>query len=96
MVYMIESQTRFVLQALRALRQRGASAFNARADVQARFNVRLQQRLARSVWNTGGCRSWYLAADGSNRVLWPDFTFRFRRRLSRFDWDEFEAIGGTT
>jgi cation diffusion facilitator CzcD-associated flavoprotein CzcO len=93
MVYIIESQTRFVVQALRALDQRRARAFDARAEVQAAFNADLQHRLARTVWNTGGCRSWYLAADGSNRVLWPDFTFRFRQRLAHFNWQDFHTIG---
>jgi cation diffusion facilitator CzcD-associated flavoprotein CzcO len=93
MVYIIESQVRFVLKALAALDARRAAAFDARPEAQARFNADVQQRLQRTVWNTGGCRSWYLEADGSNRVLWPDFTFRFRQRLARFDWAEFQALG---
>jgi cation diffusion facilitator CzcD-associated flavoprotein CzcO len=93
MVYIIESQVRFVLKALAALDARRAAAFDARPEAQARFNADVQQRLQRTVWNTGGCRSWYLEADGSNRVLWPDFTFRFRQRLARFEWDEFQALG---
>jgi cation diffusion facilitator CzcD-associated flavoprotein CzcO len=93
MVYVIESQVRFVVAALEALERRGATAFDVKAPVQARFNATLQQRLAGTVWNTGGCRSWYLAADGSNRTLWPDYTFVLRRRLSRFDWQDFHATG---
>jgi cation diffusion facilitator CzcD-associated flavoprotein CzcO len=93
MVYVIESQVRFVMAALEALDRRGASAFEVRPAVQAGFNRWLQRRLSGSVWNTGGCRSWYLSADGANRTLWPDFTFVLRRRLSRFDWDDFIATG---
>lgn len=93
MVYIIEAQTRFVVEALNALDARRARAFDARAEVQARYNIDLQHKLARTVWATGGCRSWYLEADGSNRVLWPDFSFRFRQRLAHFDWREFHAIG---
>ena len=92
MVYIIESQARFVMRALAALDEKSAAAFDVQRDAQARFNADIQQRLARTVWNTGGCRSWYLESDGSNRVLWPDFTFRFRQRLSRFDWRDFEPI----
>ena len=33
-----------------------------------------------TVWNTGGCASWYLDANGRNTTLWPDFTWRFRQR----------------
>ena len=93
MVYMIESQARFVMAALAALDAKGAAAFDVKLQAQTAFNAEIQQRLARSVWNTGGCKSWYLSADGSNHVLWPDFTFRFRQRLSRFDWRDFEPVG---
>ena len=92
-IYIIEAQARFVLKALEALDRAGVAAFDPRADVQQHYNADLQKRLAGSVWNAGGCSSWYLAADGSNRVLWPDYTFRLRRSLSSFDWQAFHAIG---
>jgi hypothetical protein len=56
-----------------------------RADVQARYNERLQRRMARTVWLTGGCASWYLDANGRNTTLWPHSTVRFRRLTRRFD-----------
>jgi hypothetical protein len=37
-----------------------------------------------TVWTTG-CSSWYLDDTGRNATLWPDWTFRFRRRAARFD-----------
>ena len=38
-----------------------------------------------TVWLAGGCASWYLDKHGHNTTLWPDFTFRFRRLLGRWD-----------
>ena len=93
MVYIIESQTRFVMAAIQALRTQGVAAFDVKVDKQQRFNHSLQARLQGSVWNTGGCQSWYLGADGKNRALWPDFTFRFRKALSQFDWAAFQPLG---
>jgi cyclohexanone monooxygenase len=45
--------------------------------------------MRRTVWNTGGCSSWYLDSHGRNTVLWPKSTFTFRRLLSRFDPDAY-------
>ena len=42
-----------------------------------------------TVWNTG-CASWYLDETGRNSTLWPDLTWRFRRRTARFDPADFE------
>jgi len=89
-VYMIESQARFVADAIVELAARGATA-EVRADVQRDENDRLQRKLARTVWNTGGCSSWYLhPASGRNATLWPGFTLDYRRTLRRFRPEAFE------
>ena len=84
MVFMIESQVNYVMDAIRVLRTRNAAALDVRADVQAEFNEKLQRRMKRTVWSTG-CRSWYLDANGKNTTLWPGFTFDFRRKTYRID-----------
>jgi cation diffusion facilitator CzcD-associated flavoprotein CzcO len=85
MIYIIESQTAYIAEALNSMRASGATAIEVRADVQARYNDELQHKLAGTVWNTGGCRSWYLDRNGRNTTLWPSFTFRFRQRTRSFD-----------
>jgi cation diffusion facilitator CzcD-associated flavoprotein CzcO len=88
MVYMIESQIAYVMDALREVRRRGAGVVEVRADVQEHSNREIQRRMKRTVWSTG-CRSWYLDAQGNNPTLWPDWTWRFRQRTSRFDPAEY-------
>ncbi len=88
-VLMIEAQVGHVLQALDALDAGGYGALEPRAEVQAAHNRDLQRQLAKTVWNRGGCASWYLDAEGRNTTLWPTFTFSFMRRLRRFDAEEW-------
>jgi len=84
-VYMLESQANYALDALRTMRLTGAAEFEVRPGAQAAFNEELQERLATTVWNTGGCGSWYLDRNGRNSIQWPGFTFEYRRRTRRFD-----------
>ena len=83
-VYMLESQIRYVMEALTAMRERGAAELEVTRDAQRRWNEWVQERMAGTVWDTGGCSSWYLDSNGRNSVNWPDFTFKFRR-VSTFD-----------
>jgi cation diffusion facilitator CzcD-associated flavoprotein CzcO len=83
MVFMIESQLNYVLDALRVLDEYGATALDTRRDRQDAYNAGLQRRLDGSVWTAGGCASWYLDDDGRNRTLWPGYTFDFRRRTRK-------------
>jgi cation diffusion facilitator CzcD-associated flavoprotein CzcO len=83
MIFMIESQLNYVLDALRLLEENGAVALDTRRDCQDAYNAALQRRLDGSVWTAGGCASWYLDDHGRNRTLWPGYTFDFRRRTRK-------------
>jgi cation diffusion facilitator CzcD-associated flavoprotein CzcO len=91
MVFMIESQVEYVLDAVRTMRERGWRSVDVRPEVQAKYNAAVQGRLARTVW-ASGCRSWYLTRSGRNTTLWPGFTFEFRFRTRRFDPGDYRAI----
>jgi cation diffusion facilitator CzcD-associated flavoprotein CzcO len=88
MVYMIESQIAHVMGALRLMRDRGAETIEVRSEAQDRYNAALERRLEGTVWNTG-CASWYLDRTGRNATIWPDWTWRFRRRAARLQPDEY-------
>jgi cation diffusion facilitator CzcD-associated flavoprotein CzcO len=84
-VYMLESQIAYVLDALATMRRTGAAEFDVHAEVQAAYNDELQERMAQTVWNRGGCGSWYFDRNGRNSIQWPGYTFEYRRRTKRFD-----------
>jgi cation diffusion facilitator CzcD-associated flavoprotein CzcO len=96
-VYMLESQFAYALDALHTMRLRGAAEFEVRPEVQRAYNEEVQERLADSVWNTGGCGSWYIDRNGRNSIQWPGFTFEYRRRTRRFDAESYRLtalVGG--
>lgn len=79
-IFMIESQARYIVDLLKQLRRRGARSAMVRPEVQRDFNRWLQGRMARTVWQSGGCRSYYQDRSGRNTVLWPDSSVAFWRR----------------
>jgi cation diffusion facilitator CzcD-associated flavoprotein CzcO len=85
-VFMLESQIRYVVACLRRLRN--ARSIEVKQDVQQRFNARLQQRLKHTVW-AKGCASWYLTADGKNTTNWPGYTFEFRLKTRAPKWNDY-------
>jgi hypothetical protein len=80
---MIESQVQHVMSCLRLLARQKRDTIEVRAAAQRRFNDGIQRRLRRAVWSEGGCKSWYLDADGVNRALWPGFSFEYWARTRR-------------
>ncbi len=90
LVVMIEAQLTYIRDALRVMDETGAATVEVRPTVLAAWSARVQRRAARTVWNSGGCASWYLDRDGRNVTIWPDHTFRFVRRTRRFDAARYE------
>lgn len=88
MVYMIESQVAYVLDAIKTLRRENLKQVEVTRATQDRYNQWLQRRMKRTVWNTG-CQSWYVNHAGKNTTLFPGFTWEFRLRTRRFEPDRF-------
>jgi cyclohexanone monooxygenase len=92
MVLQIESQVAYLVDAWRRMRRLGLAAVEPDPAAEEAWNADLQRRMRRTVWSTGGCRSWYLDAAGRNVALWPRTTYAFRRLTSRFDLDAYRCI----
>ncbi|MDG9759414.1 NAD(P)/FAD-dependent oxidoreductase [Pseudomonas sediminis] len=86
MVYMIESQITYVLGALKQLEEGQLQSLEPKREAQDAFNRKIQGTLGSTVWNTGGCMSWYLhPVSGRNCTVWPGFTWRYRMLTRHFD-----------
>jgi cation diffusion facilitator CzcD-associated flavoprotein CzcO len=100
MVHIIESQLAYVVDYVKTLDHLGVAGLDPRPDAQKRWCDDIERRMLPTVWNTGGCSSWYLNAAGRNPTLWPGSTIRFRRATRSVDVNEYHLIplataGGT-
>jgi cation diffusion facilitator CzcD-associated flavoprotein CzcO len=92
MILMIESSLNYMADYLRTLSRTGAAALDAKPVAVASWNAELQRRVSRTVWNTGGCQSWYLDANGRNTTAWPGTTAEFRRATRQLKLSEYEVL----
>jgi cation diffusion facilitator CzcD-associated flavoprotein CzcO len=91
-VFMIESQIAYAMDALRTLDAQGAVACEPTPRAQDAFNAAVQRRMRGTVWTKGGCASWYLDAHGRNTTLWPGSSWTFRRATRRFEAAEYALL----
>jgi cation diffusion facilitator CzcD-associated flavoprotein CzcO len=88
MVYMIESQAQYALEAILAMRARHVAQVDVKPEVQKSFVDKTQTKLKGTVW-ASGCKSWYVNESGKNTTLWPGFTFVYRRATSAFKLGDY-------
>ena len=84
-VFMIESQIRYVLDALQMAQRERVGVIEVRREAQMAYTAEMRRRTDGTVWTNGGCTSYYLDAHGRNFAIWPTFTRPYRRRTRRFD-----------
>ena len=85
-----EAQISHALQAIQKIIDEGLKYVDVRKDIQDRYNEGIQKRMKRMVW--GGCQSWYLNPDGTNRSLYPGFAAEYVLRARRMNPNDYECI----
>ena len=85
----IEAQINYILSTLTTMREQQLSRVEVKADSQKTYNRKVQKDLQGTVWNTGGCSSYYLDKNGFNSVGFPWSTLEMQRLLKDFDAENY-------
>lgn len=93
-VYMIESQARYIRQALQELSRHPAHTLDVRRAVAEEYDVKLQARLDRTPW--GLCSSWYRNAAGRITNNWPGAVASYRLQTRTLRPEHYHLNTSTT
>ncbi|MDX1418309.1 MAG: hypothetical protein R3293_29180, partial [Candidatus Promineifilaceae bacterium] len=91
----IEAQINYIVSALTTMRDQQLQRFEVKEEVQRDYNRKVQKDLQGTVWNTGGCSSYYLDKNGFNSVGFPWSTLEMQRLLKQFDSDNYTLTPAT-
>lgn len=77
-VFMIESQTRYITNAIATCDRLGAQALAPTSTAQNDFNKTVQRELTGAVFDSADCRGWYVDEHGNNSVILSRYTWQYR------------------
>jgi len=86
---MIEAQIQYISQALLYMQENNVRTFDVKENVYDQYNQNIQSKLKKTVWQSGGCHSWYQDAKGNNTTIWPDFTWVYILFMKNFDFKNY-------
>jgi cation diffusion facilitator CzcD-associated flavoprotein CzcO len=92
-VIMIEAQVNYIVDALKKLRATGARAIDVVPAVQQTFIAGLETRLKGTVWQDGGCDSWYKDAHGKVTTIWPGSAVAYQKSVKTADLQDYRLLG---
>lgn len=93
MVFMIESQLRYIAGAIDHGRRHGTTVLELRPEVEEADRVERRRRLATTVW-ASGCDSWYQDEQGRVDAIWPGTTIEYWWRTRRFRPERYRSVAG--
>ena len=94
MVYMIEAQVAHITAAIRALDTSGSTTIEVDQEVHDDYNRWIDAKLAPTVWELGGCTTFYQDVNGRNASIYPDWTFKFRRDTAKLKKGAYRLTSG--
>ena len=70
-IYFAECATHYVVECLRLLAERGASAMDCRTDAYERYAARMDEHNSQMAWGISPVNSWYKSPSGRIAQNWP-------------------------
>src|SRR5881392_3686881 len=90
-VLMIEAQVRYAMNCLKLIQRRNQRVLEVRAEIQQSFVEEIYRRMSRTVWQSGGCKSWYQdQTTGEITTLWPGSVVSYLRRMRSVSPSDYE------
>lgn len=90
MIWQMEAQATYVVEALRTLDATGKASFDVRPEALKTYMEKIFDDFQGSVWQLGGCNSWYKDASGAPSVLWPRSMTTYKHMIRKFDAESYE------
>jgi cation diffusion facilitator CzcD-associated flavoprotein CzcO len=87
-IFMVECQTRYVARLIEELSKDQVRSLEVRKDSMDRFNLAVQEKLAKTVWNAN-CTNWYTTSEGKQTNNWPYFTLDYWWRTREPNLEDF-------
>ncbi len=91
-VLMIEAQVGYIVDLLTQLRGRAVRAAEVQPAAQAKFVQAMETRLAGTVWQDGGCQSWYKDAHGRVSTIWPGSAAAYQKAMRQADLRDYKLL----
>jgi len=83
-LFLIESQMSYIMGCIRNVNNRNRSVIEVKEEAEKKYTDHIHDEMTKTVWQSGGCDSWYKSKSGKVIAMFPGFSFTYRRWARNF------------
>jgi len=83
-IFVIEAQMEYIRRAIAEVLERGGRTIEVKAEAEHDYTTMIHREMKQTVWQAGGCKSWYQSKSGHVIAMFPGFSFTFRQLAKAF------------
>lgn len=83
-IFVIEAQMEYIMRAIKAVQHKQARSIEVTAQAESDYTNMIHREMKQTVWQSGGCHSWYQSKSGHVIAMFPGFSFTFRGLAKAF------------
>jgi cation diffusion facilitator CzcD-associated flavoprotein CzcO len=86
-----EAQLDFIIDGLLKIKSQGITKLSVKSEIIKKHNDLVQKNIKTTVFNSGGCKSYYLDQNGRNFAAWPWSLKKLKQRLTALNLDDYQV-----
>jgi cation diffusion facilitator CzcD-associated flavoprotein CzcO len=86
-----EAQLDFIIDGLLKIKSQGITKLSVKPEIIKKHNDLVQKHIKTTVFNSGGCKSYYLDQNGRNFAAWPWSLKKLKQRLTALNLDDYQV-----
>jgi cation diffusion facilitator CzcD-associated flavoprotein CzcO len=88
---LVELISDYIVKGIETAEAEGLASIEVKQHTQDVYNAEVQDALQGTVFNAGGCSSYYIDTNGRNSSIYPWTTLKFRRDTKQFKLADYET-----
>lgn len=89
-IFIIEAQMQYIMQSIKNASTKKNQVIEVKGGEEQRYTHMIHTEMQKTVWEFGGCNSWYKSASGKVVAMFPGFSFSFRKLAGDFKPEHHE------
>lgn len=78
-LFIIEAQMNYIMSAVSTVLGKGKRVIEPKAEAEEKYTQHIHKEMDKTVWQRGGCNSWYKSKSGKVIAMFPGFSFTYYR-----------------